>query len=127
MTLFDDDQTEEKSSSRSGSGPTTLHLYDDPADPAADGETPDEPFVISPAEPEPYSETVRRSGLAWSAGGQSLGSGHGLFALGLAAPAAGLCLIGAEIHDWHPYAWRCASGKETHPPFRSNGGARLRH
>ncbi len=68
MTLFDDDQTEEKSSSRSGSGPTTLHLYDDPADPAADGETPDEPFVISPAEPEPYSETVRRSGLAWSAG-----------------------------------------------------------
>lgn len=69
MTLFDDDQTEETSPSpKRDSGPTTLHLFDDPADSSGDGEANDEPFVLSRAEPETYAETARKSGLAWSAG-----------------------------------------------------------
>ena len=50
---------------RSASGFLNLFETDD-----ADGQDPDnpEPFVISRAEPASMAETVRQSGLAWSAG-----------------------------------------------------------
>lgn len=68
MTLFDDDQTEETASSTRGSGSGTLNLYDDMSETAANAVAQEEPYVISQAEPEPYTETARKSGLAWSAG-----------------------------------------------------------
>jgi F0F1-type ATP synthase assembly protein I len=71
MQLFDDDEVspEEGSapSDAKSTGTTTLNIFDESL--SADAETKEtEPFVLSQAEPEPYSETARKSGLAWSAG-----------------------------------------------------------
>jgi len=70
--LLSDDEPEPAVEARSqpaspASGGTFLHLFD--AD-DADGKDPssEESFVISRAEPASMAETVRQSGLAWSAG-----------------------------------------------------------
>jgi len=55
-------ETESKPSGRASSS-SVLSLFD-----SSDDETEKEDFVISEAEPETIAETVRRSGLAYSAG-----------------------------------------------------------
>ena len=69
MTLFDEEEEppERSTSSTRGSGPTSLHLFDDSAEASPENGS-EEPFVLSQAVPETYAETARRSGLAWSAG-----------------------------------------------------------
>lgn len=69
MTLFDsEDQPEKKAPSKSsGLEPTTLHLFDDSVE-VSEGDAKDEPFVLSQIAPESSDETMRKSGLAWSAG-----------------------------------------------------------
>jgi F0F1-type ATP synthase assembly protein I len=68
MTLFDEEEPPERStSSTRSSGPTSLHLFDDSGEASTESGS-EEPFILSQAAPETYAETARRSGLAWSAG-----------------------------------------------------------
>jgi len=57
--LDSDDPPEEPAN---GPAPVVISLFDDAEKP------PDEPFVLSEAEPQSLSENVRQSGLAYSAG-----------------------------------------------------------
>ncbi len=71
-SLLTDDEPEPQPEAkpRSGApvfGGSVLNLFDSD-DRAGDGLGTSEPFVISESEPESMAETVRRSGLAWSAG-----------------------------------------------------------
>ena len=49
-------------------GPDLLSISDTGFDEESGSKEENEPFVISQAPPESYGDTVRRSGLAWSAG-----------------------------------------------------------
>ena len=60
-----DSEAEAKSAIHTSSSSSVLSLFDSEDRASAD---PTEDFVISRAEPESVAETVRRSGLAWSAG-----------------------------------------------------------
>lgn len=60
--LLSDDEPESKASAESRSGRTVQTLFD------SDGPADNEPFVISEAQPVTTEETIRRTGLAWSAG-----------------------------------------------------------
>jgi F0F1-type ATP synthase assembly protein I len=68
--LLDDDDNSpaEEPTAKHDSGPTTLHLFDDGGETPSEGESKDEPFILSQSDPETYEETSRKSGLAWSAG-----------------------------------------------------------
>ena len=59
-------QTEAPPSTRSRSSSSVQTLFD--SGDMSDDRPPDEPFVLSRAEPESTAETLRRTGLAWSAG-----------------------------------------------------------
>ena len=56
------DSDEQPDDPPKGSSPLITSLFDDAAKP------PEEPFILSEAEPQSLSENVRQSGLAYSAG-----------------------------------------------------------
>ena len=65
--LFDDndpDTDKDPAKEDKPKEPEVLHIYDPHADEPVERE---EPFVLSEAEPESMGETIRRSGLAYSA------------------------------------------------------------
>ena len=63
----DESQPEPKAAPSRPARKEVIGLFD--ADPVADDRPePEEPFILSRAEPESIAETARRSGLAWSMG-----------------------------------------------------------
>lgn len=65
--LDGDDSQPDDPDSKGQARPDIIGLFDSETAERSDA-VPDEEYVLSTGEPESYAETVRRSGLAWSAG-----------------------------------------------------------